>query len=46
MKTYTATISQARFLTFRRQLIRNGGAILQSAPVGGGYCVTYTAEKK
>ena len=45
MTTYTATISAERLVSFRRQLIRSGGAIVMSAPVGnGGYCVTYVAQ--
>lgn len=44
MKTYTATIAQERFVSFRRQVIRAGGAIKMSAPVAAGYCVTYTAQ--
>jgi hypothetical protein len=44
MRTYTATISQARFSGFRRQLIRGGGAIVVSVFCEGGYRVTYVAQ--
>jgi hypothetical protein len=44
MRTYTATISQTRFSGFRRQLLRNGGAIVMSVFCEGGYRVTYTAQ--
>ena len=44
MTTYTRTVPEARFSTFRRQLLRNGGAIVVSAPVLGGFQVTYVAR--
>lgn len=44
MKRYTATISEARFAHFRRQLIRSGGAIVMSVFCEGGYRVTYVAQ--
>lgn len=37
-------VPESRFSTFRRQVIRSGGAIVVSAPVVGGYAVTYVAR--
>lgn len=41
---HSTFVPEARFSTFRRQVLRKGGAIVVSAPAVGGFHVTYVSK--